>query len=136
MEVAVEIAVDPVVEIAVEIVIASAIGLHGVTLLAVAFRGSPWNVRGSPWKVRGSPWDVRGYPWNGMDMALERRGGPWTLPRWSAKETSNIHPLAHLSKQGRDLVADWNTVVSSIDEPVSSAGPPAAKFGYPALVLC
>ena len=52
------------VEIAVEIAMASAMGLHGVPLLAAAFRGSPWNVRGSPCSVRGSMWSVRDCPWN------------------------------------------------------------------------
>ena len=78
------------VEIAVEIAVASAMGLHGVPLLAAAFRESPWNVRGRPWKVRGSPWIVRGCPWNAVDMAVECRGGPWTLPRCSAKKRKNV----------------------------------------------
>ena len=49
------VAVEISVEIAVEIAMASAMGLHGVPLLATAFRGSPLNARGSPWSVRGSP---------------------------------------------------------------------------------
>ena len=56
--IAVEIGVDLAVEIAVEIATASAMGLHGVHLLAEAFRGSLWHVRGSPSNVRGSPWSV------------------------------------------------------------------------------
>ena len=78
---------DLAVEIAVEIAMASAMGLHGVPLLAAAFRGSPWNVRGSPWSVRGSPWSVRGCPWNAVEIAVECHGGPWALPRCSAKKT-------------------------------------------------
>ena len=83
---AVGAAVEIHLDIAVKTAMASAIGLHGVPLLAAAFRGRTWNVRGSPWKVRGSPWSVRGCPWNAVDMAVECRGGPWTLPRWSAKK--------------------------------------------------
>ena len=86
VEIAAEISADLAVEIAVEIAMASAMDLHGVPLLAVAFRGSPWNVRGSPWKVRGSLWSVRCCPWNAVDMAVECRGGPWTLPRCSDKK--------------------------------------------------
>ena len=42
VEIAVKIAVDLAVEIAVEIAMASsAMGLHGVPLLAAAFRGGP-----------------------------------------------------------------------------------------------
>ena len=52
VEIFVEIAVDLAVEIAMEIAMASAMGLHGVPLLAAAFRESPWNVCGSPWNVR------------------------------------------------------------------------------------
>ena len=58
----------------------------------MAFRGSPWNARGSPWNVRGSRWSVRGCPWNAMEIAAERCGGPWTLPRCSAKKRNNVHP--------------------------------------------
>ena len=50
---------------------ASAMGFHGVPLLAVASRGSPWNFRGSPWKVRGSPWNIRGCPRKSVDIAPE-----------------------------------------------------------------
>ena len=39
------VAVEFAVEFAVEIAMATAMGLHGVPLLAAAFRGSPWNVR-------------------------------------------------------------------------------------------
>ena len=78
-------------EIAVEIAMTSAMGLHGVPLLAAAFRGSPWNIRGSPWSVRGSPWSVRGCPWNAAEVAVECRGGPWALPRCSAKKTNHVH---------------------------------------------
>ena len=85
-------AVGAAVGIAVETAIVSAMGLRGVSLLAAAFRGSPWNVRGSPWKVYGSPWSVRGYPWNAVDIVVECRGGPWTLPRCSAKKTNNVRP--------------------------------------------
>ena len=91
VDLAVEIAVDFSVMIAVEIATASATGLHGVALLAAAFRGSPWNVRGNPSKVRDSPWSVRGCPWNAVDMAVECRGGPWTLSRCSAQKTNNVH---------------------------------------------
>ena len=90
--IAVDLAVDLAVEIAVEIAMASAMVLHGVPLLAAAFRGSPWNVHGSPWSVRGSPWSVRGCPWNAVEIAVECRGGPWALPRCSAKKTNNAHP--------------------------------------------
>ena len=82
-----DIAADLAVEIALEIVMASTMGLRGVPLLAAAFRGSPWNVRGSPWSVRGCPW-------NAVDIAVECRGGPWALPRCSAKKTNNVHPSA------------------------------------------
>ena len=92
VEIAVVIAMDFAVEIAVEITMASALGLHGVQLLAAAFRGSPWNVRGNPWKVRGSPWSVGGCLWNAVDMAVECRGGPRKPPRCSAKRTNNVHP--------------------------------------------
>ena len=78
-----EIAVDLAVEIAVEIAMASVMGLHGVPLLVAAFRGSPWNVRGSPWSVRGCPW-------NAVEISVECRGGPWALPRCSAKKTNNV----------------------------------------------
>ena len=90
VEIAVEITVDLAVEIAVEIAVASAKGLHGVPLLAAAFRGSPSSVRGSPWSVRGSPWSVRGCPWNAVEIAVEYRGGPWALPRCSAKKTTFV----------------------------------------------
>ena len=56
-------AVEIAMEIAVRIGMASAMGLHGVPLLAAAYRGSSWNVRGSPWNARGSPWKVRSSPW-------------------------------------------------------------------------
>ena len=71
---AVGAAVKIAVEIVVEIAMARAIGLHGVPLPAAAFRGSPW-------KLRGSPWSVRGYPRNAVDIAVEYRGGSWTLSR-------------------------------------------------------
>ena len=83
--------VGAALEIAVEITMASAMGLHGVPLLAAAFSGSPWNVRGSPWKVRDSPWSVRGCPWSAVDMAVECRGGPWAPSRYSAKKQNNVH---------------------------------------------
>ena len=102
VEIAVEIAVDLAVEIVVEIAMARATGLHGVALLAAAFRGSPWNALGNPWKVRGCPWSVRGCPWNAVDMAVECRGGPWTLPRCSAKKTNNVHPATMLRGHRRD----------------------------------
>ena len=89
---AVDFAVETAMEIALEIAMASTMGLHGVPLFAAAFRGGPWNVRGSPWKVRSSPWSVRGCPWNAVDMAVECRGGPWTLPRCSTKKTNVVHP--------------------------------------------
>ena len=73
-------------------------GLHGVPLLTAAFRGSPWNVRRSPWSVCGSPWSVRGCPWNAVEIAVECRGGPWALPRCSAKKTNNVHPSNNLAK--------------------------------------
>ena len=92
VEIAMEIAVDLAVEIAVEIVMASAMGVHGVPLIAAAFRASPWNVRGSPWSVRGSPWSVHGCPWNAVEKDVERRGGPWALPRCSVKKINNVHP--------------------------------------------
>ena len=69
-------AVDLAVKIAAEVAMASAMGLHGVPLLATAFRGSPWNVRGSPWNVRGSPWKV-----HGREVFAVVRGTPWTWPR-------------------------------------------------------
>ena len=48
VKIGVEIGVDLTMEIAVEITMASAMGLHGVPLLAAAFRGSPsWEC---PWK--------------------------------------------------------------------------------------
>ena len=93
MEIAVDLAVDLTVDLVVEIAMASAMGLHDVPLLAATFRGSPWNVRGTPWSVRGSPWSVRGCPWNSVEIAVERRGGPWALPRCSAKKKNNVHPL-------------------------------------------
>ena len=96
VEIAMEIAVDLAVEIAVEIVMASAMGVHGVPLIAAAFRASPWNVRGSPWSVRGSPWSVHGCPWNAVEKDVERRGGPWALPRCSAKKTNNVHTKYHI----------------------------------------
>ena len=102
VDIAVEIAVDLAVEIVVEIAMASATGLHGVELLAAAFRGSPWNVRGNPWKVRGCAWSVRGCLWNAVDMVVECRGGPWTLPRSSAKKTNNVHPFTMLRGHRRD----------------------------------
>ena len=107
VEIAVEIVVDHAVEIAVEITMASAMGLHGVPLLAAVFRGSPWNVHGSPWSVRGSPRSVRGCPWNAVEIAVECGGGPWALPRCSAKETNNVNPSVVLFDEGilRDSVA-------------------------------
>ena len=92
VEIVVEIAVDLAVKIAVELAMASAMGLHGVPLLAAEFRGSPSNVRGSPWSVRGSPWRVDGCPWNTVEIAVECRGGSWALPRCCAKNTNNVHP--------------------------------------------
>ena len=71
-------------ETAVEMAMASALGLHGVPLVAAAFCGSPW-------KVRGRPWSVRGCPCNAVDMAVECGGDPWTLPRCSANETNIVH---------------------------------------------
>ena len=68
VKIGVEIGVDLTMEIAVEITMASAMGLHGVPLLAAAFCGSPWNVRGSPWSVHGSPWSVRGW-WNAAEIS-------------------------------------------------------------------
>ena len=58
-------------------------GLHRVLLLAVAFRGSSWNVSGSPWEVRaarGVPAVIRGTPWtlplNVVEVRGYRRGAP------------------------------------------------------------
>ena len=87
---------DLAVKNVVEIVMASAMGLHGVPLLAVAICGSPWSVRGSPWSVRGSLWSVRGFPWNAVEIAVECRGGPWALPRCSAKKTNGVRPSSSL----------------------------------------
>ena len=70
---------------------ASAMGLHGVPRHFVEAHGMPLEPRGSPWKVRGSPWSVSGCPWNAVEIAVECRGGPWTLPRCSAKKTNNVH---------------------------------------------
>ena len=89
-----DVAVDIAMEIAVACAMASAMDLHGVPLLAAAFRGSPWNFRGSPWKVRGSPWNIRGGPRNAVDMSVECNGGPWTLPRSSAKNTKKSTSLS------------------------------------------
>ena len=52
---AVGAAVELAVELAVKIALASAVRLHGVPLLAAAFRGSPWKVCGSSWSVCGAP---------------------------------------------------------------------------------
>ena len=90
---ALEIAVDLAVDIAVEIAMVRAMGLHGVPLHDAAFRGSLWNVRGSPWSVRGFPWTVRGCPWKAVEIAVECRGGPWALPRCSAKRQIMYIPL-------------------------------------------
>ena len=54
---------DLAVETAVEIAMASAMGLHGVEILAAAFRGSTWNVRGRSAVARGVPPVVRRTPW-------------------------------------------------------------------------
>ena len=88
------ITVDVAMEIAVACAMASAMGLCDVPLLAAAFCGSLWSFRGSPWKVHGSPWNIRGFPRNAVDMSVKCRGGPWTLPRSSAKKTNNVqvHP--------------------------------------------
>ena len=75
------------VEIAVKMAMASTMGLYGIPLLAAAFRRSPWSVRGSPWSVRGCPL-------NGVEIAVECRGGQWALPQLSAKKTNNVHPSA------------------------------------------
>ena len=73
---AVGAAVDLAVKIAAEVAMASAMGLHGVPLLAAAFRGSPWNVAWKPVKARESPWKVHG---GGVFAVV--RGTPWTWPR-------------------------------------------------------
>ena len=85
-----EIAVGLTVDVAVKIAMVSAMSLHGVSLPATAFRGSPWNGRGNPWSVRGYPRSVR-FPWNAVEIAVECRGGPWALPWCSAKKTNNVH---------------------------------------------
>ena len=83
---------DHAMEIAVEIAMAGAMSLHGVPLLALVILGiSPWNVRGCPWKIRGRPRSFSSCPWNVVDMAVECRGDPWTLPQGSAKMTINAH---------------------------------------------
>ena len=92
VDIAVEIPVNLAVEIAVKVAMASAMGLHGVPLLAATFLGSPWNVCGSPWSVRGSPWIVRGCPWNVVKISVECREFPRALMRCSTKRTNNIHP--------------------------------------------
>ena len=92
--------------LAVEIAVASAMGLHGVLLLAAAFRGSPWNARGSPWSVRGCPW-------NDVEIAVECRGGPWALQRCSAKKTNNVHPRSVKQTQRRQHTR--TTVTSRLD---------------------
>ena len=79
-------AVGASINIAVKNAMASATGLQGVQLLAMALRGSPWSVRRSPWNVRRCP----------CNMAVACRGGPWTLTRHSAKETNNAHPSTML----------------------------------------
>ena len=35
---------------------------------------------------------VRGFSWNAVGIAVECRGGLWTLPRCSAKKINNVHP--------------------------------------------
>ena len=84
---------DLAVETVVEIAIISATGLHDVALHAAA--GSPWNVRGNPWKVCGCPWSVRGCPSNAVVLAVECRGGPWTLPRCAAERQIMYTPLPY-----------------------------------------
>ena len=92
VEIAVEISVDLAMEIAVEIAMAGAMSLHGVPLLALVILGiSPWNVRGCPWKIRGRPRSFSSCPWNVVDMAVQCRGDPWTLPQGSAKMAINAH---------------------------------------------
>ena len=54
VEIAGVITADLAVEIAAEVTIASAMGLHDVLLLAVAFRRSPWGVCGRQLNVCGS----------------------------------------------------------------------------------
>ena len=72
---------DIAVEIAVEIAMASAIGLLGVPLLAVAFHGSWCNLSGSPSRARDNLWSVIGRPWKAMDMTVGCRADPCILPR-------------------------------------------------------
>ena len=86
-------------ETAVAYAMASVMGLHVVPLLVAAIRGSPWNFRGRPWEVRGSPWNIRGCPRNTVDMSVECRGGPWTLPRSSAKRQILCIP-PHMAAKG------------------------------------
>ena len=72
------------VEIAVEIAMASAMGLHGVALLATAFHGSLCGMsveargrsavaRGVSAVVRGTPWT---WPWNAVEVRGHCRGAP------------------------------------------------------------
>ena len=75
VEIAVEIAVDFAAEIVVEIAMASATGLHGLELLATAFRGSPWKPVEGPRPVECPRLSVerrghsRGIPWRSVDTA-------------------------------------------------------------------
>ena len=75
---AVDAAVGIAVHSGVDIAMASAIGLHGVTLLATTFRRSPWNVRGCSWNAVNMA--------DAVNMRVECRGGPWTLPRCSPQK--------------------------------------------------
>ena len=141
---AVNAAMEIAVEIAVEIAMASAMDLHGVPLLAAAFRGSPWNVRGSPWKVRGSPLSVRGYPRNTVGMAVKCRGGSWTLPRCSAKKTNNVHlstfvtldVVARRVGDGYHSPRDRHVPTSKADSSGTTAWVSSASVAVVVTVLC
>ena len=84
----VQIAVESAVEIAVELAMASAKGLHGIPWHSVEAHGMTMESRGRSTVARGV---VRGCRWKAVEVAAECHGGPWTLPRCSAKSLPPKH---------------------------------------------
>ena len=101
VEIAVEIAVDRVVKISQENGMASAMGLDDVLMVAAARCYCLGNVGGSLLIVWGSPWSVCGCQWNVVTAAVECRGGPRTLPGYSANNGNTVHSSVQLGHKAR-----------------------------------
>ena len=81
------LAVEIAVETAVEIAMDSAMGIHCVPRHCVEAHRMPLEARRRSTVARGV---CRFFTWNAVEIAVECRERPWTLPRCSAKKTMYI----------------------------------------------